>query len=236
MIRQLIFIAPLLLFCLQTKAQNLTHTNQYWMGYMTQSRLSEQWGLWNDIHWVPESFFLIRTGVTYRFKSKYNLSATSGFARLWIYPSQEDLKTFRPEYRPWGQVVLGYNPNKVRHLQRLRIDARFRRNILQDELLDGYDFNWRFRYMYQWRYDFNPNQVQNYFYASVSNEVLFNLGQNINNQFRLDQNRFQLSYGYQMDKLAIQLGYMNFLALENSTNTLNMKHTFLVWIFHQIDF
>ena len=219
-----------------TFGQSFSHTQQYWMGYMTQGKISDQWSIWNDTHWVPDSFFLLRTGGTYHFKSKYRINATAGFAKLWIYPSQPNLNTFRPENRPWGQVMKQYKPNQRKHTQRIRIDARFRRNIQDDELLEGYDFNWRFRYMYQIRYDFNPNANTNYFFTTLSNEILYNYGSNINQYLRLDQNRLQLAVGYQRQNMAFQLGYMNFTTKQNANDVYTMKHTLTAWVFHQFDF
>lgn len=216
--------------------QRLQHTQQYWTGYMTQGKISDRWSLWNDSHWVPESFFLLRTGATYHFKSKHRLSLTAGFAKLWIYPAQPYLHTFRPENRPWAQIVFQQQPNVIKHLQRFRVDARFRRNIQDDVLQEGFNFNWRLRYMYQARYDFNPNQNKNYFYTSVSNEVLFNLGNEIENNFRMDQNRLQLALGFQKNQMAFQLGYMNFMTLSNQSSQLTMKHTLTAWVFHAFDF
>jgi hypothetical protein len=230
------FIVILFFSVFGTFSQSLSHTQQYWIGYMTQGKINENWYVWNDSHWVPDSFFLLRTGVTHRFKSKHQLTATAGFAKLWIYPSQPNLNTFRPENRPWGQLVFQHQSTMFKHMHRLRIDARFRRNTLNDELLPGYDFNWRIRYLYQIRYDFNQLNKENYFFSTASNEILYNLGANIQNHLRLDQNRFQLAIGYQHKKLAFQLGYMNFMTLNGQKNDLTMKHTLTTWVFHQFDF
>lgn len=232
------YVCSILFFVLhQSNAQTtINQEHQVWAGYMTNVRVSDKWSIWNDTHWVPDLFFLLRTGVTYHFGGKFNVNTTTGYARLWIYPSQKELRTFRPEHRPWGQTTLSYTDGNYRHLFRFRYDARFRHRIANDELIDGYNFNWRLRWMYQVRY-YLPQEESSegrYFFVAA-NEYLLNVGREINNGIRMDQNRLSLGLGYQLDNVTFQIGYMNFLSKSNGSDTYFMRHTYLFWMFHNFD-
>lgn len=230
------------LFCVILGTQSVfsqekwTHDEQFWVGYMTQSRLHDHWSLWNDTHWVPQSFFLLRTGITRHIENP-NITTTLGFARLWIYPAQQDLRTFRPEYRPWGQTTFTHQTGKNSFTHRLRYDARMRRKLANDELMPGYDFNWRLRYMINWRYNLpSQNEFWKDSYLVLSNEILYNVGGVTVNGLRMDQNRASVMLGKNLGSLTLQLGYMNFISQANRDDLFFMKNTFVFWIFHRLDF
>ncbi|MDO5509105.1 MAG: DUF2490 domain-containing protein [Weeksellaceae bacterium] len=214
-----------------------THDEQFWVGYMTQSRVHDNWSLWNDTHWVPESFFLLRTGLTFHAGDAVPITSTAGIAKLWIYPAQRDLRTFRPEVRPWGQTTLSHTKNRSTFTHRLRYDARFRRKLQNDVLLPGYDFNWRLRYMLNWRYafDFSTPALQNT-YLVLSNEILYNVGGVTVGGVRMDQNRASVMVGKNLGNVSVQMGYMNFISQANRDNLYFMKNTLVFWIFHRLDF
>uniref|UniRef100_UPI00404AF6D0 DUF2490 domain-containing protein n=1 Tax=Flavobacterium sp. TaxID=239 RepID=UPI00404AF6D0 len=227
-----------LLICLgftKTNAQTIAkEQNRLWFGYMTETKIANHFSWWNDTHWAPESFFLIRTGLTYHFDNKFKTSTTLGYARLWIYPSEKEYVTFRPEHRIWGQTVSSISKNNHKHLFRFRYEARFRHHLANDELIEGYNFNWRFRFMYQFKHYF-PTENKNKFYGVLADEYLLHYGEEITNTFRMDQNRLSLGFGYQMDNISLQLGYMNIISQPNTSQDLTMKHTLVLWVFHKMD-
>ena len=230
-----------LIFCLNTFlvcAQNIVkQDNRVWTGYMTESKITDKFSLWNDTHWMPESFFLLRTGLTYHFDNSYKTTTTLGYGRLWIYPSEKEYSTFRPEHRAWGQTTWAKKNTNFRHFFRFRYDARFRHKLANDVLLPGYNFNWRLRWMYQIRHDFpSKSNQKNHFYSILSDEFLLHAGKEIKNDFRMDQNRFTMGIGYQMKHVSMQLGYMNIINQSATKSELYMKHTLVLWVFHKMDF
>ena len=61
------------------------------------------------------------------------------------------------------------------------------------------------------------------------------MGDEIKNNFRLDQNRISLGGGYQLKKMTFQLAYMNQLIESNSSYTFKMNHNVQLLIFHRFD-
>ncbi|MDO5615776.1 MAG: DUF2490 domain-containing protein [Cruoricaptor ignavus] len=227
--------------CILFFAQNeMTHESQAWIGYITQSKVSNKFSIWNDAHLVPNSFLVLRTGGTYHFNLNEKLKGTTtlGYAHLWLYPAKNSDNPTRNEHRPWGQTTLSHSSGKFGFMHRLRYDARFRQKIENGELTDHYGFNWRFRYFLQARYKLNENKekgTQLYLYSF--NEILYDAGKEIKNDFRLNQNRFTIGVGYRFNPdFAVQIGYLNMLKKSPSNSSLTMAHTASIMVFHNFDF
>ncbi len=217
-------------------SQGETENEQLWIGYLTQSKISKNYSLWNDTHWVPDNFYIIRTGLTYHFDNKLKTTTTLGYALAWFYPL-EGQKTFKFEQRPWGQTTISHTTKLFNFFHRFRYEARFRSVIVEDERTGEYDFNFRFRYLFQTKYYFNKQtKSNNLYYALVSDEIMFNAGNKITNNFRFDQNRVSLGVGYQTKKMAFQLAYMKQVILANTSDTHKVNHNLQIFIFHNFDF
>jgi hypothetical protein len=73
--------------------QQFSFNDEVWWGVMTSVRVAEKWSVWNDAHFVDETFFIYRTGMTYHNK-RDNIVTTAGlswlvlpFLLLFLYPS-----------------------------------------------------------------------------------------------------------------------------------------------------
>lgn len=217
-----------------SNSQQITgEKGQIWVGYITQSKITNDLSWWNDVHWVPESFGLARTGITYHFGKKNQMTTTLGYAFGKIYPPEGN-ETFRPEHRLWGQTTLSHKHTNFSFLHRLRYEGRFRGKIIEDHLQNEFNFNYRLRYLLQARYYFK-NQKKGNFYLMASDEVLFNAGHEIKNNFRLDQNRISLGIGYQLKKMTFQLAYMNQMVESNANYTFKVNHNLQLLVFHSFD-
>jgi hypothetical protein len=205
--------------------------NRLWFGYITDIKIDDQWSVWNDTHWVPDGFGIVRTGLSYKFKDS-NIKTTLGYSFLLQYPAEEG-KSFRPEHRPWGQTVLTHRNEKWTYLHRLRYEARYRQLIFEDQLQNEFNFNYRLRYLFQARY-FLPNSrvKDDKWFLTISDEVLFNLGNEVKNKMRLDQNRISIGGGLQMKKMTFQLAYMNQLIENSQIFEFKMTHNLQLLIFH----
>jgi hypothetical protein len=220
------------IFFININAQIITSTsNRLWFGYITDTKINDTWSVWNDAHWVPDGFGIVRTGLSYKFKNT-NIKTTLGYAFLLQYPAI-DGGPFRPEHRPWGQTVLTHKNEKWSYLHRLRYEARYRRIIQGDDLQNEFNFNYRLRYLFQSRY-FLPNfrDLDNKWFLMVSDEILINVGDEIKNNFRLDQNRVSLGGGLQLKKMTFQLAYMNQLIENSQIFEFRMNHNVQLLIFH----
>jgi hypothetical protein len=217
-------------------AQTITSQNQrLWLGYITQSRMSESFSVWNDFHWVPDGFGVLRTGGSYHFNDKLNIITTGGYAYLWFHPPSSS-GTGRPEHRPWGQTTASHRSNQFSFLHRVRYEARFRKNVIKEEFQNEFNFNFRLRYLLQMRYFF-PNQTQTgKWFAMASDEILFNAGKEISSGFRMDQNRISLGIGFQYKNFTVQVAYMNQLIEAPNDFTFTMNHNLQILMFHNFDF
>jgi hypothetical protein len=143
----LLILAFPLAVCCQTKTT--TSINQLWLGYMNQTRLSNKWGTWTDLHLrTKENFFdnfstsIVRVGLT-RYLHELT-KVTVGYAYVSLYPGDNHKQVTQPEHRPWQQIQWHVNYSKVRMMHWVRLEERFRHKILNDSVLaDGYNFNWR---------------------------------------------------------------------------------------------
>lgn len=206
--------------------------NQYWLGYMTSTRISDKYSVWNDFHLVPEGFAVVRTGLTRNFPKA---SITGGYAFLWLPPGSGNTSLTRLEHRPWGQVQFTLPVSgRISVIQRVRYDARFREKVAHGEVVDGYNFNHRVRFLVTVKRVLNDDPSKTVKpYVSLSNEVLLNFGKEVSyNTF--DQNRLSLAVGMQTPKTQYQLGFMNrFVQTGPARYTLN--HTVVLWVTQKFD-
>ena len=106
-----------------------------------------------------------------------------------------------------------------------------------NELGDGYLFNWRIRYNFALfipitKKRFEPGGLQ----FLANEEMMVNFGKTIvYNHF--DQNRFFVGLVYQLNKHAqLHGGYMNLYQQLATGNQFRDQHTVRVFYFHNLDF
>ena len=108
--------------------------------------------------------------------------------------------------------------------------------MANDELQDGYNFNYRLRYNISFFIPLKGKElVAKVPFAAIMNEVFLNFGERIvYNTF--DQNRFFAGIGYMITShLNAQLGYMNVFQQESSGTSYWSTHTIRFFIFHTLD-
>lgn len=202
------------------------HNQQIWFGYMTSIKISEHYAIWNDFHYVPESFFVARTGLTHTSK---NVNITAGYAFVLLPVSFENLKLERKENRPWAQVVFSLPVNtSVLLTQRIRYDARFKQDVYGGELQDEFSFTNRIRFLTSLRKSFLVDKYKYTPFVALSDEVLLNFGKNVyNNTF--DQNRIMLSVGLQHSTIQYQVGFMNRF-VQTGVSQYIANNTLVIWV------
>lgn len=219
----------------QEQEKEITNNEQLWMGYMTSGKLSDKYAIWNDFHYVPNGFFVARTGLTRFFHQ--NLNLTAGYAYLSIPTQNEGITLDRNEHRPWMQMVANHKvSNKLQMINRIRYDMRFRQDFANGELLDSYTFNHRLRMLISMRF---PLVGQKFIgktpFINLSNEVLVNFGKSVTNNY-LDQNRTWLTFGVPFEGISFQVGYMHrFVQLPRDQQFVR-NHTLILWVTHHFDF
>lgn len=213
---------------------------QLWLGYFNQTRFSNKWGLWTDVHYrMTDNFtgrsfqFMIRPALTYFIKD--NLRVNVGYTFVQHFPG-EGLKTTRTEHRPWQQIWWNQKYPGLTTLQWIRFEQRFNEKIVNDVKLDGYNYNFRLRYNFSFFVPLKGKEiVKGTPFVALIDEVFLNFGDRIvYNTF--DQNRLFAGLGYQLSSHAnVQVGYMNIFQQEGSGNNYLSTHALRLFLFHSLD-
>lgn len=218
------------------------HLEQVWMGYFNQIRLSNNWGLWMDVHGRTKddlvrdfSQGIARLGVTYYISNTTKL--TAGYAYVHHFPNVNHKNVAQPEHRPWQQVQWHTGYGKKKMMQWFRLEERYRRKILNDSTLAG-GFNFNFKLRYNFFYDIPLSSAgikPGEFSFVVNDEVHINFGKLVVNNY-FDQNRFFVGLKYQTSSHDnIQLGYMNVFQQLPAGNKYRNNHVIRIFYFQNLD-
>ena len=217
---------------LRAQSRTIQSSNQYWIGYMTSAAITDKYSIWNDVHLVPEGFCVVRTGLSRHFSKA---TITGGYAFLWLPPGSGKTSLTRSEHRPWGQIQFNSPVSeKFTITQRIRYDARFREKVVDGDVVDGYNFNQRVRFLVSLKRTLSPDADKPVKpFVSISNEVLLNFGKEVSfNTF--DQNRISVAVGLQTPTIQYQLGFMNRF-VQNAPDRYTLNHTLVFWITQKLD-
>ena len=122
-------------------------------------------------------------------------------------------------------------------MQYIRLEERYRRKIRNDdELADGYLFNFRARYNILWQYPVTRKAWAPKSLSFILNdEVHINFGKEVVNNY-FDQNRFFTGFAYHVNQSdQIQFGYMNLFQQLPAGNRYRALHIARVAYFHNLD-
>ncbi len=239
------FSTLLMLLSMQSiiaQLKTTTDTRQLWTGYFNQTRLTDKWGVWTDLHLrTKDNYFnnfsqgIVRLGLTYYLNDDAKL--TAGYAFINHFPAENHKNISQPEHRLWQQIQWHTKYPKLKLMQWFRLEERYRRKIKNnDELADGYNFNFRLRYNILSQFPLSKKRFQpNTFSFVLSNEVFVNFGKQIVYNV-YDQNRFFAGFHYHVNKHDnLQLGYMNIYQQLAAGNQYRSTHAARVFYFHNLD-
>ncbi len=216
---------------------------QVWTAYFNQSRLTNKWGVWLDAHlrttehYVKEpSKAMIRLGAMYYIND--DLKFTNGYAFINHFPEEGHANVSQPEHRIWHQLQLHTKYGKVRTMQWIRLEERFRRKIKSDnELAEGYRFDERIRANMLINIPLSKKGIAPKTFSAILNDEIFvNLSKNnVNNPF--DQNRLFLGLAYNFTAHSnLQFGYMNIYQQLSAGNKYRNINAIRVFFFQNLDF
>jgi len=216
--------------------------NQVWLGYFNQTRFSDRWGVWTDLHLrTKEDFFtnfyqsILRFGLTYYLNDATKL--TVGYAYVSNYPGDNHQYVTQPEHRLWQQIQWHNKYPKIRTMQWFRLEEKFKRKILNEyELGSGYTFYYKIRYNFFLQLPLSKKGIQpNTLSFVLNDEVHINFGKQIVYNY-FDQNRFFVGFGYQTNKTdQLQFGYMNLFQQLPAGNQYKIINAARVFYFHNLD-
>jgi hypothetical protein len=218
------------------------HFNRIWAAYFNQTRFSNKWGMWAEVQLRTKENFVedlsqgfLRLGLTYYINDATKL--TLGYAYVNEFPGDNHKNISAYEHRPWQQIQWHTKYGKNRMMQWIRLEERYRRKIKNDdELADGYNFNWRLRYNMLYEIPFYKNGTDPNSWSFVANdEVHINFGKNIVNNY-FDQNRFFLGFKYQTGVHSnLQFGYLNQFQQLAAGNKYRNVNALRVFFFQNFD-
>lgn len=207
-----------------------TSEEQIWTGYFNQTRLSDKWGFWAEAQFRTRqdlfekaSLTFVRLGGTYYVTD--NTRLTLGYGYFENFPSELH------EHRPWQQLQWTNRYAKLRMMQWIRLEERFRKNISDD-----YNFNYRARYNLLLNFPLSKKGFAPKTLSFVANnEVHINFGKEIvYNSF--DQNRFFLGFNFHANAHdQLQFGYLNVFQQLPAGNQYRSIHALRIGYFHNLD-
>jgi len=243
MLRLLFFSSALLLLTITgfSQTKNIIVSEQTWLAYFNQTRLTKKSGLWLDVHFRFTDDFaermsqdIFRLGYVYYLHDNVRLAA--GYAYVTNFSGEDDVPNLN-EHRPWQQIQWFDKRKHFSMMQYLRLEERYKQQLVNGEVSDEFQFNYRIRYNMAFTIPLKSGGVQPKTpFIFVSDEVMINFGKEIINNY-FDQNRFFIGFGYQFTKsLNAHLGYLNvFLERPSGTDFIN-THAIRLFVFHNLDF
>jgi Protein of unknown function (DUF2490) len=227
---------------LNAQTKSTEHINRIWGGYFNQTRLSGKWGIWAEAQLRTKEDFvtdisqsIVRAGLTYYFTDASKL--TAGYAYINDFPGDNHKNISAPEHRVWQQLQWHTKYGRNRMMQWIRLEERYRRKIKNDdELADGYNFNWRIRYNLWYEIPFYKEAADPGSWSVILNdEVHVNFGKQIVNNY-FDQNRLFLGLKFQTgQKSNLQFGYSNVFQQLAAGNRYRSTNVIRVFFFQNLD-
>ena len=232
----LIFLNPLV------KAQK-TVTNQslYWLRYNNQLTVNEKWAWHNEIddrRFLENSrqhHLIMHSRLHYQFFR----NTAAAFGLTYSLQSPQDPNSINtlvvPELRPFQEISFSNVFSKKFTLQqRFRIDERFIHKNNGKDLLDGYDFNFRFRYRLQANFKISKDKAKDTTVLKVADELMINAGSNIiYNVF--DQNRFYIGAEQGISKkMSFELGYLYWFQQRVTGSQFFSRNIIRLTLYHKI--
>ena len=229
--------------CGQAQVPKTTnHITQVWGGYFNQTRFTKKWGLWVDMHLRTKEEFvnnlaqsIARVGLTHYLTD--NARLTFGYAFVNHFPADNHANISRPEHRIWQQVQWHHRYPRLRLMQWIRLEERFRHKVANnDNLADGYNYNWKVRYNFSFNIPLSKKAfAPNTFSLVLNDEVHVNFGKEIVYNY-FDQNRFFVGFSYHTNAHDnLQFGYMNLFQQLATGNSYKIIHAARIIYFHNLD-
>ncbi len=196
--------------------KNVDHTSQYWLTYTGKFRVSNQLDLMaestvrsvdHSINKASQSLVLL--GLSWSVNDFVKLAA--GYQHISVLPNASKITVTQPEFRPWQQIQVLKSFSSKKITQRLRLEERFRKILLNDSTLaPETPFNFRFRYLFSAELPLSKKEgVLKNISLILSDEIFIQAGKQVVYNY-FDQNRISTSFRYRFNEgNALQLGYMN---------------------------
>ncbi|MFD2164073.1 DUF2490 domain-containing protein [Paradesertivirga mongoliensis] len=222
--------------------KEITNQSLYWTRYFNQLALSPKLTWHNEIENRRffennrQHHFIIHSRLHYKTFKRADFAAGFSYGRQSPHTADSEFRLSVPELRPYQEVSLTNTyGRRLSVQQRLRMDERFIKNNNGTELLDGYQFNLRFRYRLQASVILSKTGAEKLTALKIADELMINAGDGIvYNQF--DQNRVYLGIEQGVVKgLAVELGYLNWYQQRPSGKQFFARDIVRITLHHKIN-
>lgn len=218
--------------------ENVTRQNLFWMRAMVQSNFGKKLFLVNEL---DDRRFYKKTTQHHtiqhnhlHFRVNPNFDVALGQTFSWQNPQFPDasVKVTVPEIRPFQEMNAVQRINKrITFITRVRIDERFVRKNDGIQLLEGYNFNMRYRLRFQYLFLLWKKQNAS---LKISDELMVNSGKNVN---FFDQNRIYVGYEHNFSKnLSAEIGYLRWYQQRTQFDTYFQRDILRFTLFKKINF
>jgi hypothetical protein len=230
------------LACSNTRGQTVepekqvTSNVQSWFSFNSTYRFTDKWGLAADVHvrlddFVTDNYFyFLRAGAMYWISGKYPV--VLGYAHMWLAPPDGD-STWSNENRIYQQWASTQKLGKVSVLNRIRLEERWKDNIVNDEIVGSKLFTVRLRYLASFEFQLfkNPKIPS----LVIADEIHIQFGESvIYNTF--DQNRIFFGIKQKINKnLSFDIGYWNIWQQKSSGNIYTQSHLLRLFFYYNLD-
>lgn len=142
------------------------------------------------------------------------------------------------EYRPYQELFASYKYNKVNLQHRFRLEERYFKNVVEGNIQNGHNFNFRLRYQIAANIPLaklSAEYPERMLLLGVGDEIFINAGREIVNNI-LDKNRIIIGPVVQFSKaLTIALSYTHQYSQLRTAG--NYAHDDIMWlaIRHNLD-
>ena len=217
---------------------NVARQNLFWMRAMVQTNLNKKLFLITEIdnrrfyEGNTQHHTIQHNHLHFRINPSVDIAIGQTFS--WQNPQFPDaaIKLTVPEIRPFQEMNAFQRINKkIVFSTRVRIDERFIRKNDGMQLLEGYNFNMRYRLRLQYQYFLWKKQNAN---LKISNELMVNSGKNVN---FFDQNRIYIAYEHSFtNKFSAELGYLIWYQQRVQFDTYFQRDIVRLTLFKKINF
>ncbi|MBP6184848.1 MAG: DUF2490 domain-containing protein [Saprospiraceae bacterium] len=212
--------------------KTVSYSNHQWFQYYNELQLSKKATLYSDIslrrvhnlnQWSQMTF---RTGIGYPITNNFN--GITGIACFTFY--KNDILS-KIEFRPYQEINSKQKFDKFLIQHRFRIEFRYFREIVNNEITENDSFNYRFRYRLFCSIPiirFSDKNPEKKILLNFGDEIFVNTGREIIYNM-LDNNRIILGPAFQFnDNLNISLTYTYQFGQRNNPSA--YEHSDIIWL------
>jgi len=231
--RNLVFLSVIIHFCSFGFCQTskISSSNQYWIQYYSQFKLSNKWQVgfdagcrWRD-NFSQLSQLIVRANATYQIGTKLKIGF--GYVQSGIY-NNSTLASL--EYRPFEELSFDHKKEKYELSNRLRFEQRFL-SLFPDENSKSSCFIQRVRFNFTFaKFLINPLKQNNNFqiWWLIGDELFINIMESTSFNW-FDQNRLFSGPLLKLNSnLSVQLLYS--AQISRVTNSPSYRLTNVVWM------